>query len=944
MPPHDHNERGRYGTQPVIDLINNQTSGDGKWCTPFAFRVLPALACSYSSTSSIVHGENSYSKSLGVDAKLEGSASYGLVSGSFSASVDYQTAKSGTQSSDKTYVATSATCGTYTVAAFTTLPLTNAFRVGVSRMSPSDQGGAAALVGTFGTHFTSAVVMGAKTTYTYEFTASSYSALTSSGLDVAVGASVSYLGAKLSASAHVSKHAADAKAFSKAESGITQSVVGVAAPPTTLNPDGTADISGWQKAVDKNPFPIQHSLQTIAQFLTKECFPQDPDIVAKQGQLGAYLRTYCAQVKNCAAVTGEGYWELLPPSPDPKVCAASVVVGGKLWAFGGTPASTYAGYFDMNGDPKAWVEVAPMPTARRCATATGNAGISILVFGGTGADGAALAQVGKYSIAQDSWATGSPAKDAPVARSEAAAVSLAAVQPVPSRLRGLAVVAGGQLDVHDTSLKPCAGPTAAVEVFDANANVWSQLADMSAPRQGLGLAAQLSALYAVGGHDGTDYVATLEVLDVAAAAGAAWRTLAPMQYPRAGAAVGIVDGHLVVAGGVGPNGPMHVVEYYDLANASLGWSHGEPMRQAVAQAAAGVVVDPGDSAAKLVVAGGRGDAPAAVPRGGGAAAWAAGLPAMPTARSGLAVGVAGNTLYAVGGYHGNDAVSTVEAFDTALQKWSTLPSMPTARGFLAVGVAGNTLYAVGGVEVDNDVSTVEAFDTASQKWSTLPSMPTARNALAVDVVGNTLYAVGGNDGNDDAVSTVEAFDTASQKWSTLPSMLAARGSHAVGVVGTTLYAVGGYNGNNAVSTVEALDTASQKWSTLPSMPAARHYLAVGVAGTTLDAVGGYDGNDVVSTVEAFDTASQKWSTMPSMPAARGGLAVGVAGNTLYAVGGYNGNNAVSTVDSRRTFTVPELCNRTILDPLAPVGAAVMSTTALTPEFPDDAASRADLPL
>ena len=458
----------------------------------------------------------------------------------------------------------------------------------------------------------------------------------------------------------------------------------------------------------------------------------------------------------------------------------------------------------------------------------------------------------------------------------------------------------------------------------------------------------------MGGHDGTDYVATLEVLDVAAAAGAAWRTLAPMQYPRAGAAVGIVDGHLVVAGGVGPNGPMHVVEYYNLANASLGWSHGEPMRQAVAQAAAGVVVDPGDSTAKLVVAGGRGDVPAAVPRGGGAAAWAAGLPAMPTARYSLAVGVVGTTLYAVGGFNSNAWLSTVEAYDTASQKWSTLPSMPTARSALAVGVVGNTLYAVGGLSEHeipphngNTVSTVEAFDTASQKWSTLPSMQWARYDLAVGVAGNTLYAVGGNQ-NGYVQSMVEAFDTASQKWSTLPSMPTGRGGLAVGVAGNTLYAVGGYDTyNNAVGgTVEAFDTASQKWSTLPSMPAARHDLAVGVAGTTLYAVGGYDSNaDPVSTVEAFDTASQKWSTMPSMPAARADLAVGVAGNMLYAVGGYNGNSdAVSTVDSLRTFTVPELCNRTILDPLAPVGAAVMSTTALTPEFPDDAASRADLPL
>ena len=188
----------------------------------------------------------------------------------------------------------------------------------------------------------------------------------------------------------------------------------------------------------------------------------------------------------------------------------------------------------------------------------------ICSFSGTDSDGVALAQVAMYSIAKGSWATLSPAT---VAASERAAVSLAAVQfgenKNKSKAEWLSVVAGGQLGVYTTgalSALTCAGPTSAVEVFDATSNKWTHLANLTTARRGLGLATQLSLLYAIGGHNGTHYVGTAEVFDVAGAAGSAWRPLEPMQHPRAGAAVGVVGGHLVVAGGVGAAGSTDVVE------------------------------------------------------------------------------------------------------------------------------------------------------------------------------------------------------------------------------------------------------------------------------------------------------------------------------------------------------------------------------------------------
>ena len=57
---------------------------------------------------------------------------------------------------------------------------------------------------------------------------------------------------------------------------------------------------------------------------------------------------------------------------------------------------------------------------------------------------------------------------------------------------------------------------------------------------------------------------------------------------------------------------------------------------------------------------------------------------------------ASGVLYAVGGFDGRGALSSVEAYDPATKTWSAVASMMTARYGLAVGVLGGSLYAVGG--------------------------------------------------------------------------------------------------------------------------------------------------------------------------------------------------------------------------------------------------------
>ena len=73
--------------------------------------------------------------------------------------------------------------------------------------------------------------------------------------------------------------------------------------------------------------------------------------------------------------------------------------------------------------------------------------------------------------------------------------------------------------VLNRSLFICAGgfddnsPLDSVEKYDTQNNVWKTVAKMSCPRGGVGVAALGGRLYAVGGHDGTNYLNSVEAYD-----------------------------------------------------------------------------------------------------------------------------------------------------------------------------------------------------------------------------------------------------------------------------------------------------------------------------------------------------------------------------------------------------------------------------------------------
>jgi hypothetical protein len=267
------------------------------------------------------------------------------------------------------------------------------------------------------------------------------------------------------------------------------------------------------------------------------------------------------------------------------------------------------------------------------------------------------------------------------------------------------------------------------------------------------------------------------------------------------------------------------------------------------------------------------------------------LPAMPTQRTDLAVGVVNGILYAVGGKNSTaNWVPTVEAYDPATNTWSSKAPLPTERTGLAIGVVNGILYAVGGANSTSPwLEVVEAYDPATNTWATKAPMPTARTDLAVGVVNGILYAVGGRNSTGFWITTVEAYDPVANSWTSRASLTAERTNLGVGVVNGILYAVGGANSTSEwLDNVDAFDPVANSWTAKAPLPSARTGLAVGVANGILYAFGGANSSGPwLDVVEAYDPAGNSWVSRAVMPTARTELAAGTINGILFSLGGAN---------------------------------------------------------
>ena len=195
---------------------------------------------------------------------------------------------------------------------------------------------------------------------------------------------------------------------------------------------------------------------------------------------------------------------------------------------------------------------------------------------------------------------------------------------------------------------------------------------------------------------------------------------------------------------------------------------------------------------------------------------------MPTPRGALSSAVVNGKIYAIGG--GDvEALSTEEEYDTVTDTdtWVKKASMPTPGGLHSASMVNGQIYVIGGWAgklgaIGKALSTVEVYDPAQDRWTKGTEMPTSRWALSTSVVNDKIYAIGGTTviGRKWAtVSDVEVYHPATGKWTKESRMSSPRGWLSTSAVRGKIYAIGGASKYMIgiwdavlVSTVEEFDT------------------------------------------------------------------------------------------------------------------------------------------
>lgn len=281
----------------------------------------------------------------------------------------------------------------------------------------------------------------------------------------------------------------------------------------------------------------------------------------------------------------------------------------------------------------------------------------------------------------------------------------------------------------------------------------------------------------VGGQNGSDATASAEIYDPATNG---WSPAASMAIPHgaspAGPAVLLLNGKVLVAGGIYATTPTSKVEIYDPALniwtevASLStprWDHTTTL-----------LAD-----GRVLVAGGQ------------------------------------------FGY-GCNTTATAELYDPMTDTWASTGSMAQAReGFMAVRLQdGRVLATYGDASCASAAfQTVELYDPETGMWSQgAPLLYPHRGSYALTLLPNGKVLASGTGTNSNYDKKTEIYDPILDQWTFAGDLSQSRGSLVATLLGNgKVLVTGGMNQTQAFATCELFDPASLAWSLTTPMSVGR---------------------------------------------------------------------------------------------------------------------------
>ncbi|XP_055390528.1 influenza virus NS1A-binding protein homolog isoform X2 [Condylostylus longicornis] len=184
---------------------------------------------------------------------------------------------------------------------------------------------------------------------------------------------------------------------------------------------------------------------------------------------------------------------------------------------------------------------------------------------------------------------------------------------------------------------------------------------------------------------------------------------------------------------------------------------------------------------------------------------------LPLARSNAGTCALNSKIYCIGGWNGQIGIKQCDVYSPENDQWNQIAPLNTGRYQAGVTAHNGKLWAVGGSDAWNCLSSVESYDPDQDVWIYASPLLTPRRGCGVAEFQNKLYAVGGSDGTQ-SLSSTEVYDENTKSWVVGPPLITPRSNVSVVVVQDKLYAIGGFSGKTFLNTIEYLDPVTNEWT------------------------------------------------------------------------------------------------------------------------------------
>ncbi|XP_049311012.1 kelch-like protein 17 [Bactrocera dorsalis] len=217
-----------------------------------------------------------------------------------------------------------------------------------------------------------------------------------------------------------------------------------------------------------------------------------------------------------------------------------------------------------------------------------------------------------------------------------------------------------------------------------------------------------------------------------------------------------------------------------------------------------------------------------------------------------------NNILFIGGKKGYNALNIVKSWNIRNKTWQSLPSMNQARWHPCVVEVDDNIYAIGGFDGKYALSSVERY-TTSDGWKFMRNLIVGRQDASAVGLNGKIYIIGGRSDRQ-ALKSVECYNPGSNTWTSCADITEYHHLPAVAAHKGHIYVVGDCHCSRVV---ERYDPQRNTWSMICSLNTGGGFMASVSLDNKLWAIGGTTAGKTL--VSVYDEENDRWGQKFSIP-------------------------------------------------------------------------------